>query len=114
MKITATLVAPETPIIKIQIGDKYYPKSILTEENVDIQNEQSEKIISRHLITEGLVLLETQFYFSSSKTVLFEIDEESVVMNFTYSSNVETQIDQLEGDKYSKENTHNIFYTNNF
>ena len=114
MKIKATLLTPETPIIKIQIGDKYCPKSILTEENINIENNNSEKISSRHLITEGLVILDTQMYYSSSKTVIFEIDEESVVMNFIYSSNVETQIDQLEGEKFSKENTHNIFYTSNF
>ncbi|BDU26831.1 AraC family transcriptional regulator [Flavobacterium sp. GSB-24] len=114
MKIKATLLTPETPIIKIQIGDKYCPKSILTEENINIENNDSEKISSRHLITEGLVILDTQMYYSSSKTVIFEIDEESVVMNFIYSSNVETQIDQLEGEKFSKENTHNIFYTSNF
>jgi AraC-like DNA-binding protein len=114
LKIKATLLTPETPLIKIQIGDKYCPKSILTEENINIENNNSEKISSRHLITEGLVILDTQMYYSSSKTVIFEIDEESVVMNFIYSSNVETQIDQLEGEKFSKENTHNIFYTNNF
>ncbi|MFD2941584.1 AraC family transcriptional regulator [Flavobacterium notoginsengisoli] len=114
MKINATLLTPETPIIKIQIGDKYYPKSTLTEETINIENNDSEKITSRHLITEGLVLLDTQMYYDSSKTVIFEIDEETVVMNFIYSSNVETQIDQLEGEKYSRENTHNIFYTNNF
>jgi len=114
LKIKATLLTPETPIIKIQIGDKYYPKSILTEENINIQNGDSEKIISRHWITEGLVLLDTEMYFSSPKTVNFEINEESVVMNFIYSSNVETQIDQLESEKYSKENTHNIFYTSDF
>lgn len=114
MKIKATLLTSQTPIIKIQIGDKYYPKSILTEENVNIENEHSEKIISRHFITEGLVLLDTQLYFSNSKTILFEIDEESIVMNFIYSSNIETHIEQLESEKYSKENTHNIFYTNNF
>ncbi|PBJ09248.1 AraC family transcriptional regulator [Flavobacterium sp. ACN6] len=114
MKIKATLLTPETPIIKIQIGDKYYPKSILTEENINIENKDSEKITSRHLITEGLVLIDTQMYYSSAKTVIFEIDEESVVMNFIYSSNVETHIDQLESERYSKENTHNIFYTNNF
>ncbi|WP_343593076.1 AraC family transcriptional regulator [Flavobacterium sp.] len=114
MKIEATLLTPETPIIKIKIGDKYYPKSTLTEENINIENSDAEKIISRHLITEGLVLLDTQMYFSTSKTVIFEIDEESVVMNFIYSSNVETKIEDLEGEKYSKENTHNIFYTDNF
>lgn len=114
MKIEATLLTPETPIIKIKIGDKYYPKSILTEENINIENSDKEKIISRHLITEGMVLLDTQMHFSTSKTVIFEIDEESVVMNFIYSSNVETKIEHLEGEKYSKENTHNIFYTENF
>lgn len=114
MKIEATLLTPETPIIKIRIGDKYYPKSILTEENINIENSDTEKIVSRHLITEGLVLLDTQMYFSTSKTVIFEIDEESIVMNFIYSSNVETKIEDLEGEKYSKKNTHNIFYTENF
>jgi hypothetical protein len=114
LKIKATLLNSETPIIKIQIGNKYHPKSILREENVNIQTGNSEKIISRHLITDGLVLMDTQMYFSSPKTVVFEIDEESIVMNFIYSSNVEMHIDQLESEKYSKENTHNIFYTNNF
>ncbi|WJS94400.1 AraC family transcriptional regulator [Flavobacterium johnsoniae] len=114
MKIEATLLTPETPIIKIKIGDKYYPKSILTEENIVINNNEEEKITSRHLITEGLVLLDTQMYFSTSKTFIFEIDEESVVMNFTYHDNAETKIQDLEGEKYSKENTHNIFYTNNY
>ncbi len=114
MKIKATLLTPETSIMKIQIGDKYYPKSILTEENINIENNDSEKITSRHLITEGLVLLDSQMYYSTAKTLLFEIDEESIIMNFIYSSNLETKIDKLEGEKYSKENTHNILYTNNF
>lgn len=114
MKIKATLLTPETPIIRIQIGDKYYPKSILREEVIDIKNNDDEKIISRHLITEGLVLLDTQMHYITSKKIIFEIDEESVVMNFIYSGDVETQIDQLEGEKYSKENTHNIFYTTNY
>jgi len=114
LKIKATLLTSETPLIKIQIGNNYYPKSTLTEENVSIQNGDSEKVISRHLMTDGMAIIDTQLYYSTAKTVIFEIDEESVVMNFIYSSNVETHIDQLESEKYSKENTHNIFYTNNF
>lgn len=114
MKIKATLLTPETSIIKIEIADQYYPKSILTEENININNKETDQITSRHLITDGMVILDTQMHFSTSKTIVFEIDKESVVMNFIYSSNVETHIDQLETEKLSKENTHNIFYTNNY
>ena len=113
MKIKSKILAHENSIIKIEIGDTYYPNNCLTEENVNIKNSDSEQITSRHLITEGMVLLDTQMYFSTPQTIVFEIDEESVVMNFICCNNVETHIDQLESDKLSKKNTHNIFYTTN-
>jgi AraC-like DNA-binding protein len=114
LKIKSKILGHENSIIKIEIGDTHYPKNHLTEENVNIKNADLEEIKSHHLITEGMVLLDTQMHFSTPQTVEFEIDEESVVMNFICCNNVETQIDQLESEKYSKENTHNIFYTNNF
>jgi AraC-like DNA-binding protein len=114
LKIRSKILAHENAIIKIEIGDKYYPKNQLTEENINIESNDSESIKSHHLITEGMVILDTQMYFLTPQTIVFEIDEESVVMNFICCNNVETQIDQLESEKYSKENTHNIFYTTNY
>ncbi|KQO20960.1 DNA-binding protein [Flavobacterium sp. Leaf82] len=114
MKIRSKILAHENAIIKIEIGDKYYPKNQLTEENINIESNDSESIKSHHLIKEGMVILDTQMYFLTPQTIVFEIDEESVVMNFICCNNVETQIDQLESEKYSKENTHNIFYTTNY
>lgn len=114
MKIKSKILAHENSIIQIEIGHTYYPNNCLTEENVNIKNSDSEQITSRHLITEGMVLLDTQMYFSTPQTIVFEIDEESVVMNFICCNNVETHIDQLESDKLSKKNTHNIFYTTNY
>lgn len=114
MKIRSKILAHENAIIKIEIGDNYYPKNQLTEENINIQSSDSESIKSSHLITEGMVILDTQMYFSIPQTIVFEIDEETVVMNFICCNNVEAHIDQLESEKYSKENTHNIFYTTNY
>lgn len=114
MKIKSKILAHEKSLIQIEIGDTYYPKNYLTEENVNIKNGDSEQIKSHHLITEGMVLLDTQMLFSTPQTIIFEIDEESVVMNFICCNNVETHIDQLETEKYSKKNTHNIFYATNY
>lgn len=114
MKIKSTLLDPNSSIIKIEIGNNYDPKSHLTEENITLKNENLEDIKSRHLITEGMVLLDTQMYFSNAKTIVFEIDEESVIMNFICCSNIETHVEQLETEKFHMENTHNIFYSTNY
>ncbi|KIC01201.1 DNA-binding protein [Flavobacterium sp. JRM] len=114
MKIKSKLLSHEHPIISIAVYDGYDPKSHLADENVFIKNETLEEIKSHHLITDGLVILDTQMYFSEPQTALFEIACESIVMNFICCNNVETYIDQLETEKYSRENTHNIFYTSNY
>ncbi|OXG08934.1 AraC-like DNA-binding protein [Flavobacterium araucananum] len=114
MKIRSKILTNETSIVQIEIGDTCCPKNHLTEENVNIKNNDSEEIKSHHLITEGMVLLDTQMCFSSPQTLVFEIDEECVVMNFICCNNVETHIDQLESDTYSKKNTHNIFYATKY
>ncbi|RUT72359.1 AraC family transcriptional regulator [Flavobacterium cupreum] len=114
MKITSQLSAHEKPIISIQISDYYDPKSSLTEENILIQKKGSEEIKSHILTTDGMVLIDTQMYFSKPQTEVFEINDECVVMDFISCNNVETQIDQLESEKFTKENTHNIFYATKY
>jgi len=114
LKIKSTLLAHKEAILNIETGEHYDPKSQLTEENIYIQNEDSDEIKSNHLITDGMVLIDTQMYFTKPQTAVFEIDTESIILNFICCNNVETQIEQLETEKYSKENTHNIFYTTNY
>ncbi|OXA78544.1 transcriptional regulator, AraC family [Flavobacterium aquidurense] len=114
MKIKSKLLAHQEAVIQIEIGSHYCSKNHLTEENIHIENTGIEEIKSRHLITNGMVLLDTQMYFTTPQTIIFEIDEESVVMNFICCNNVETYIDNLDTEKFSKENTHNIFYTHNY
>ncbi|MCV9933903.1 AraC family transcriptional regulator [Flavobacterium sp. LS1R47] len=114
MKIKSKLLNHEQSIISIVIRDGYDPKSHLTQEKICIKNGLVEEIKSFHLLTDGLVILDTQMYFSEPKTLLFEISSESIIMNFIYYNNVETHIDQLETEKFSRENTHNIFYTSNY
>ncbi|MCC9070687.1 AraC family transcriptional regulator [Flavobacterium sp. F-65] len=114
MKIKSKLQSHEQPIISIGIRDGHDPKSQLIEENICIENEAIEEIKSHHLLTDGLAILDTQMYFYEPQTILFEISCESIIMNFIYSNNVETYIDQLETEKFPRENTHNIFYTSNY
>lgn len=114
MKIKSRLLAHQEPIIQIETGDTYCPKNHLTQENINIENTDAEIIKSRHLITDGLILLDTQMYFSTPQTIVFEIDKETIVMNFICCNNVETSIENLDTEKYSRENTHNIFYTHNY
>lgn len=114
MKIKSQLLVHPEPIIQIETGNTYCPKNYLAEENITIENTNVELIKSRHLITNGMVLLDTQMYFSAPQTIVFEIDQESVIMNFICCNNVETNIENLDTEKYSRENTHNIFYTQNY
>ena len=61
-----------------------------------------------------MVLIDTQMYFTEPQTEVFEINDECIVMDFISCNNIETQIDQLENEKYLKQNTHNIFYTTKY
>ncbi|MDN3672885.1 AraC family transcriptional regulator [Flavobacterium branchiarum] len=114
MKIKSKIKSHEKPIFSIGVHDGYDPKSHLTEENISIEIKDVEDIKSNHLITDGLVIHDTQMYFSEPQTILFEISCESIIMNFIYCNNVETQIDQLESERFHRENTHNIIYTSNY
>lgn len=114
MKIKSKIKSHEKPIFSIGVHDGYDPKSHLTEENISIEIKDVEDIKSNHLITDGLVIHDTQMYFSEPQTILFEISCESIIMNFIFCNNVETQIDQLESERFHRENTHNIIYTSNY
>ena len=114
MKIKSTLSAYEKPILKIEIKEHYDPKSHLSEENIHIENGDLENIKSTILATDGMVLIDTQMYFEKPQTEVFEISDECIVMDFINCNNIETDIEQLENEKYLKDNTHNIFYTTKF
>lgn len=114
MKIKSTLSGYEKPVINLEIKDHYDPKSKLIEKNIEIKKQDSEQIKSKILSTDGMILIDTQMYFSSPQTEVFEIDNECIIMDFIGFNNVETQIDQLENEKYLKANTHNISYTTKY
>lgn len=114
MKLKSKISAHEKPLIAIEIGDSYNQKSHFVEEKISIQNGKMEQITSTNLISEGVVILDFKMYFSTPQTMQSEIIGESIVMNFICCNNVETTIDQVESEKYTTENTHNILYTDNF
>jgi len=112
LRIKSTLSAYEKPIINIEINDHYDPKSALKEENINLT--ESDEVKIRILKTDGMALIDTQMYFSKPQIEEFEINKECVVMDFVSCNNIETNIDELETEKYLKENTHNIFYSTKF
>lgn len=114
MKIKVKFQSQEHPIFSIGVRNGYDPKSHLIDENICIENEAVEEIKSHHLITDGLIILDTKMSFSKSQTIIFEISCESIIMNFIYSNKVETHIEQLESELFPRENTHNIFYASNY
>jgi AraC-like DNA-binding protein len=114
LKFESKILAHEKPFITIETGDFYNQKSHFTEERISVKNGKQEEIKSVNLISEGVLILDIQMYFSTPQTIETNIIGESVVMNFICCNNVEACIDQVETEKYSTENTHNILYTSNF
>ncbi len=114
MKFESKILAHAKPFIAIVTGDLYNQKSQFLEERISIQNGKIEAITSTNLISDGVLILDVQMCFSIPQTICTEIIGESVVMNFICCNNIEATIDQVESEKYTTENTHNILYTSNF
>lgn len=114
MKFKSKILAHQQSLIEIETADSYSQKSHFTEEKINIQNGRSEEITSKNLISDGVVILDTQMRFSAPQTIQSEITGESIVMNFICCNNVEATIDQVESEKFTTENTHNILYASNF
>jgi AraC-like DNA-binding protein len=114
LKFESKILAQEKPFIAIVTGDFYNQKSQFSEEKISIQNGKIGAITSTNLISDGVLILDVQMCFSIPQTICTEIIGESIVMNFICCNNVETYIEEVESEKYSIENTHNILYTSNF
>ncbi|MES2573918.1 MAG: AraC family transcriptional regulator [Bacteroidota bacterium] len=114
MKFKSKILAHSQPITVIETADFYNKKSLFREEKISTQNGQVEEITSNNLISDGVVILDIQMRFSSPQTIQSEISGESIVMNFICCNNVEANIDKVESEKYTTENTHNILYAYNF
>ncbi len=110
MKFKSKILGHQEPIILIETGDSYNQKSHFVEEKITLKNGKIEEIRINNLITEGILILDVKMFFSESKIIQTEMIGESVVMNFIFSNNLETHIDQVESEQYSIENTHNILY----
>jgi AraC-like DNA-binding protein len=114
LKFKSKILAHEKPFIALETGDFYNQKSHFTEEKISVKNGKQEEIKSVNLISEGVLILDIQMCFSNPKTIETDIIGESIVMDFICCNNVEACIDQVETEKYTTENTHNILYTSNF
>lgn len=110
MRFKSIILGDEEPIIDIETGS-YNQKNHFAEESISINREHLGKITSTNLITEDVLMIDIQMYFSASQTIRTEIVGESVVLNFICCNNVEADIDEVESEKFTTENTHNILYT---
>ncbi|HTG66069.1 MAG TPA: AraC family transcriptional regulator [Flavobacterium sp.] len=111
MKFKSKILGQQDPIIVVETGDSYNQKSHFTVEDTTIKEVGVQEITIRNLITEGVLIFDSTMFFSEAQTIQTEMIGEAVVMNFICSNNLESDIDQVENEKYSTENTHNILYT---
>ncbi|CAD0003592.1 helix-turn-helix domain-containing protein [Flavobacterium chungangense] len=110
MRFKSIILGEEEPIIDIETA-AYNQKNHFTEENISIKKEQLGVITSTNLVTEDVLIIDIQMCFSTPQTIRTEMVGESVVLNFICCNNVEANIDDVESEKYTTENTHNILYT---
>lgn len=110
MKFKSKILGHQEPIILIETGDSYNQKSHFVEEKVTMKMDGMNEITIQNQITEGILILDIKMFFLESQIIQTEMIGESVVMNFIFSNNLETHIDQVESDSHSIENTHNILY----
>lgn len=113
MKLKSKILAHKEPLIAIEISDLDNGNNLFTEEKICIQNGETEEIKSTNLISDGVAILDIKMKFSIPQTMQSEITGESIVLNFICCNNVEANIDQVESEKYTTENTHNILYAYN-
>ena len=66
MKFKSKILAHKQSLIAIETADSYSQKSYFIEEKINIQNGKKEEIISNNLISDGIVILDTQMRFSDS------------------------------------------------
>ena len=110
MKFTSKILGKLEPLISIESGDDYNPKSHFVLEDFTVENNGVEEISIHNQITEGILIMDVKMFFSESQIIQTEMIGESIVMNFIFSNNLEAHIDQIENEEYSIENTHNILY----
>lgn len=110
MRFKSIILGEAEPIIDIETA-AYNQKNHFTEENISIKKEQFGVITSSNLVTEDVLIIDIQMHFSNPQTIKTEMVGESVVLNFICCNNVEANIEEVESEKYTTENTHNILYT---
>lgn len=114
MKIESKLLEHGQYLIKKELEDAYDAASVLHDEQISIKGECLELIKSRQISTQGLMILDTQLFFTQAETDLFEISGDCVVMDFIYGSPIQTTVDELQAPNYEGANTHNIWYAPNY
>jgi AraC-like DNA-binding protein len=113
LKLISRIVDHQQPILLLQTGDYYQLKDQFYSEIIQVKNDETGQVTFQHHVADGVLIVNAQMHFPTSKEIEVQICGESVVMSFFSSSNTLTQIEELDGVKYCIQNTHNIFYGTN-
>jgi AraC-like DNA-binding protein len=114
LKIESKFLEHGQYLVKKELEDAYDPKSMLEDELVTIKGECLEIIKSRQISTKGLMILDTQLFFTREETDHFEISGECIVMDFIYGSPIQTTVNGLQAPQYEGADTQNIWYAPNY
>lgn len=114
MRVESKFLENKKWLVRKDIQDDYLNDSLLTDETVVVKGECLEITKSRQWSTSGLLILDTEMFFTSAETDVFKIEGECVVMDFMYNNNVKAEVDNMQNPDYRNLNTHNIWYTSKF
>lgn len=104
----------------LEFGQYYLQKDLslqaplLEEDQFSLNREGMGCVKCNQLFSNDFLLLDVQMKFNRPCTDCFNVDGESVVMNFFYDCNVKADIEEIGQSEMNDANTHNVLYTPNF
>lgn len=114
MKLISRVVGQQQPILSLNTNKYENAGGLFCSETIQVKNDETDKITFQCHVADGVMIVNAQMFFAAATAIEVQILGEAIVMNFFSSSNTAAQIEELEGENNSVENTHNIFYASNF
>lgn len=114
MRLTAKLLELDHLYIDKEVGDIYNKNEVLQDHNIKIIDNGITYINHKQLSASGLIFEDIQMSFNKPVTDLFQIEGESIIMEFIFTSAVDSSIEHLEWIKLYETNTHNLIYASNY
>lgn len=114
MKVSAKLLELGKCYIQEEIDDFYDKDAVLVQDEISVSDEGIAHITYNKISTSGMLLIDATLCLAQTVTDQFEVEGESVMMEFMYSTNVEANINNLDWTTIGEGKVHNITFSTNY